>query len=86
MTQVIKIILNSSCLSCYLSLNFYLMPYKPEAKAAAMAKYGFTSEPMTRVSNRHDLLPPDKTRNATVRLSTAHVNVVGAQAPSTNRL
>ena len=58
----------------------------PEANAAAIAKYGLASDPITLVSSRHDLLPPDKMRRATVRLSSAHVKVVGAHAPSTNRL
>ena len=62
------------------------MPYKPLAKQAAIARNGFTSEPTTRVSSRVAFLLPGNARKATVRLSTAQVKVVGAQAPSTNRL
>src|SRR4030095_6652207 len=68
------------------SFSFFFMPYNPDARLAAIARYGFASDPTTLVSRRVELLLPVKTLNAVVRLSTAHVNVVGAQAPSTSRL
>ena len=68
------------------NLSPCLIPYKPEASDAAIARYGLTSAPITLVSNLHDFSDPTNARKAVVLLSIPHVNVVGAQAPSTNRL
>src|SRR5687767_7906278 len=68
------------------NFNLFFIPYKPDARHAAIARYGLESDPTTLVSNLVDLGSPANTLKAVVRLSIAHVNVVGAQAPSTRRL
>src|SRR6185369_15955243 len=56
------------------------MPSKPEAIAAAYARYGFTSAPGIRDSMRKDL-PCPTARKPAVRLSKLHAKLVGAHEP-----
>src|SRR5579863_312815 len=63
------------------------MPYRPEARLAAMARCGLMSAPASRYSTRTDFGDgPTTARSAVVRLSTPHVAFVGAQTPGTSRL
>ena len=60
---------------------------QPGGEAAATARYGLTSEPgHPQLEPGRALALPGITRQATVRLSTPQVGLVGAQNPSTSRL
>src|SRR5213075_1391769 len=59
------------------SSSSWSTPYRPEAINPATARYGLTSPPGTRCSNRNDG-PWPTTRNAHVRLSRPHAIAVGA--------
>src|SRR4029453_19039305 len=68
------------------SLRLRSTPFKPAARHAAAARYGFMSAPGQRVSRRVDFGDAVITRKLAVRLSTPHVGFTGAQKPSTSRL